>query len=94
MWLVLLHVVRHVTPLDTHVTARLRGLDERQALLLSGEQDLAERVASLRDRETKWKAREEWIARREGELKGLEAVLLARERKLRLAPSPPLNRAL
>jgi hypothetical protein len=35
------------------------------------------------EKEIRSKARDEWIARKEGELKGLEAVLLARDRKLR-----------
>ena len=65
------------------VESRLSDVEKREGAVQRLEDAHAAREKALAEREDRLKQREAWVSKRDGQVKGLEAVLLAREKKVR-----------
>ena len=65
------------------VESRLSDVEKREGAAQRLEDAHAAREKALAEREDRLKQREAWVSKRDGQVKGLEAVLLAREKKVR-----------
>ena len=64
------------------VESRLSDVEKREGAVQRLEDAHAAREKALAEREDRLKQREAWVSKRDGQVKGLEAVLLAREKKV------------